>query len=183
MALASLVIMPNAEQRTGPGHLAAASYVLAASLVLLLACGEQPARAPHPTRPLGEARARALIAQVIQEQGDSPAAGRRIALPKARELQVDVTVAGHMYGIAFITAEERPRLGTGVPAPDVGSNALQLVRDVTNHQARILVLHDTNYMTDEQAGDDRDVSSVVVEHRLQRDVRDFLAEAKRQNWP
>jgi hypothetical protein len=46
-----------------------------------------------------------------------------------------------------------------------------------------LVLHDTNYATDEQAGNDRDVSSVIVEQRLQRDVRDFLAEAKRHSWP
>jgi hypothetical protein len=132
---------------------------------------------------LDQSEAIGLIASAIAAEGETPAGARPIALPRNQRLMADVTVKGHKFAIAYVTIDERRQLGKSVPAHDVGSNALQLVRDVNDRETRVLVLHDLNYMTDEQAGEEREVSSVVVERRLERDVRDFIAEARRQQWP
>jgi hypothetical protein len=148
-----------------------------------LACASEPAKAPHAERPLDEAIARQLIAEAVRSEGATPTGGRLISLPRDKHLLADIGVSGHKLAIAFVTASERQTLGASVPAYDVGSTALQLVRDANDHDARILILHDLSYVTDEQTGDEREVSSVAVSNRLQRDVRDFLAEAKKQGWP
>ena len=124
-----------------------------------------------------------MIRDAIRAEGATPSAETAIALPRDVQLQADVSVAGRKLAIAFITGSERQLLGSGVPAHDVGSDALQLVRDSEDPEVRVLVLHDLGYMTDEQRGDEREVSSVTVRNRLQRDVRDFLAEARKRGWP
>jgi hypothetical protein len=155
-----------------------------AGLVLLAAaCAAPPAKSPNETRPLDEGRARELIANAIATDGATATGPRLVSLPRDKQLLVDIGVSGKRHAIAFITGTERGELGSSVPAHDVGSTALQLVRDTKDRDTRILILHDLAYMTDEQAGEQRAVSSVVVERRLQRDVLDFLAEARRQSWP
>ncbi len=150
---------------------------------VLAACSPEPAAAPHPKRPLAESRAIELIAKAVSDERLTPTTGRAIVMPRDRTLRTDVGVQGKQLAIAFITADERTQLGSAIPAYDVGSTALSLVRDPSNTDTRILILHDLAYMTDEQEGDDREVTSVMVEHRLQRDVKDFLAAASRQGWP
>ncbi len=160
------------------------SAVGVASLALVLpGCSSRPPKQPNATRPLDQVEAIGHIAAAIREEGETAAGARPIALPRAQQLMADVTVSGRRFAIAYVTVDERRTLGNNVPPHDVGSNALQLVRDVNDRETRVLVLHDLNYMTDEQSGDEREVSSVVVERRLQRDVRDFVAEARRQGWP
>lgn len=147
------------------------------------ACSSPPPKQPNATRPLDQAEAIGHIAAAIRQEGESPAGARPIALPRGQQLIADVTLSGKRFAIAYVTVDERRQLGKSVPPHDVGSNALQLVRDVNNRDTRVLVLHDLNYMTDEQSGEEREVSSVVVERRLERDVRDFVVEARRQGWP
>jgi hypothetical protein len=132
---------------------------------------------------LDQALARELIRDAIRAEGALPSAQLAVALPRSHQLTADVGIEGHKLAVAFVTGSERQELGSSVPAYDVGSNALQLVRDSGDPDVRVLVLHDLGYMTDEQTGEDREVSSVVVKHRLQRDVRDFLAEARKRGWP
>jgi hypothetical protein len=159
------------------------SWAAVGAVLLFAACGGRPAEAPHEARPLEQALARELIRQAVRDEGATPTAELPIALPRDKQLQADVGVAGKKLAIAFVTGQERQMLGASVPAYDVGSAALQLVRDAADHDLRVLVLHDLGYMTDEQSGEEREVSSVVVKNRLQRDVRDFLAEARKRGWP
>ncbi len=176
---------------TSPGHRASCRpraalgrrAICLIGLCLLHGCATEPAKSPHPQRPLAESRAVELIARAVSDERLTPTTGRLVSLPRERALQVDVAVAGRQLAIAFVTAPERTALGSAIPAHDVGSNALSLVRDPNHPDTRILILHDLGYMTDEQEGEEREVTSVMVERRLQRDVKDFLATARRQGWP
>lgn len=151
--------------------------------LVICGCAGPPAEAPHPAQPLEQSLAREVIREAVLAEGATPTAELAIALPRDMQLQADVGIAGKKLAIAFVTGQERQVLGTSVPAYDVGSSALQLVRDSGDPDLRVLVLHDLGYMTDEQTGDEREVSSVAVKNRLQRDVRDFLAEARKRGWP
>ena len=148
-----------------------------------LTCTHAAAKAPHPTRPLQQARARTLIAEVIAQNGLRPAGERVVEVAHGKHLSVDVTIVGFKLGIAYVTGPERQVLGDGVPAHDVGSDALRLIRDAADPTARVLLLHDSAYVTDEELGEERERSAVAVEGRLRRDVQDFLAEARKQSWP
>ena len=132
---------------------------------------------------MSEAIARAWIGEVIGESGATPTAPQAITISRGKRLQADVGLSGARYAIAYVVAGERRELGGSVPPYDVGNSALVLVRGSEDPNVRVLILHDLAYQTDEQAGGDRELSSVVVKQRLQRDVRDFLAEAKRRGWP
>jgi hypothetical protein len=160
-----------------------AAALLVSSLGLCGACGSAPAAAPRVVTPLDESTARQWIAEAVGAEGEVPTGQRAVKLPRNKQLLADIGVSGHKLAIAFVIESERRELGSSVPAHDVGSAALALVRDAEDPATRVLVLHDLGYTTDEQAGEERDVSSTVVKQRLQRDVRDFLAEARRRGWP
>jgi hypothetical protein len=49
--------------------------------------------------------------------------------------------------------------------------------------ARILVLHDTNYLYDDQVGTQHEETIQTAERKLARDVRDFVVRAHAENWP
>lgn len=152
---------------------------------LVAACAAPPARAPNPTRPLDENVAVALIAEAFQNEHTQPAAGRAVQLRPDKILHVDVYAAGHLYGVAYVTARERQLLGDALPRPQPGmEDALQLIRGMgKDQQAKILVLHDTNYLYDDQVGTDREATRDTAERKLTRDVRDFVVRAMAEHWP
>jgi hypothetical protein len=62
--------------------------------------------------------------------------------------------------------------------------ALQLVRGVgAEVDAKILVLHDTNYLYDDQIGTEHEATILTAEQKLARDVRDFVVRAHAERWP
>lgn len=184
VALASLAPMSghNAPPRSdsGPAHTKRAGLgSLAVAVARAGACGGPPAQTAHLGWSLEQARVIRLAAAALHEERVSPGAARSVEPPRGRQLDIDLGVRGKQLGIAFITGDERAKLGPAVPAHDVGSTAPLLVRA---QAMRILVLHDLANKTDEQHGGERAVSSVVVERRLQRDVKDFVVQARRQGW-
>jgi hypothetical protein len=63
-------------------------------------------------------------------------------------------------------------------------DALQLVSGLgADGDARILLLHDTDYVYDDQVGGAHEKSTIAAELKLRRDVRDFLVRAHGANWP
>ena len=154
-------------------------------LVVALGCGGPPPRAPNPTQPLDERRAVEIILTAFRAERDKGVTGRHVTLPGGKKLEVDVTGSGKAYGVAYVTSGERHELGNAVPAPEPGmEDALHLVRGSgDDRNAKILVLHDTNYLYDDQVGVEREKTTVTAERKLERDVRDFIVRAHAEKWP
>jgi len=151
----------------------------------MLACGSPPPRAPNPTRPLDERRAVEIILQAFRDERDSPVHGHPVPLAPGKSLEVDVASQGKKYGVAYVTSNERAELGAALPGRDPGmGDALQLVSGVGDQgDARILVLHDADYVYDDQVGEEHEETTVTAELKLRRDVRDFLVRAHAEKWP
>lgn len=150
-----------------------------------LACGSPPPRPPNPTVPLAERRALEIITRTLKREKDGVVFGRVVNLVGGKPLTVDVTAAGHKWGIAYVTSSERHALGTAVPVPAPGmEDALHLVRGTGNDfDSKILVLHDTNYLYDDQVGEEHQATILTAEAKLERDVRDFALRAHTERWP
>lgn len=148
-------------------------------------CASAPPHVPNPTRPLEERRAVEIILNAFFEENDRGVTGRTIALAGGKLLQVDVGAVGKRYGVAYVTANERHALGLAVPAPQPGmEDALHLIRGTqADADARILVLQDTDYLYDDQVGEEHEETVVTAESKLDRDVRDFLVRAHAEKWP
>jgi hypothetical protein len=154
-------------------------------LLLVLGCGAPPPRAPNPTRPLEERRAVKIILQAFQDERDIPVHGKPITLQPGRMLEVDITAQGRKYGVAYVTAAEQAKLGTALPPRDPArGDALQLISGVgVDSDAHVLVLHDSDYLYDDQVGEEHRETTVTAELKLRRDVRDFLVLAHSKQWP
>lgn len=155
------------------------SLLLAATLGLaaaLPACSGSQAPKSNILKPIEERRARAMIQQVVDRQGQRPAAGRTIKLPGDGELIEDVTLAGTSYGVAYMTADEATKAGAAVPKYNPESQQLRLVRG--GNQEVVLVLYEQAYMYD--AGDAHSTTAVTAERKLKRDVEDFIMHVVKQ---
>ncbi len=159
--------------------------LLAAAIALLSGCGGPPPRTANPTRPLDERRAVQIILRAFADERDRGVTGRTIALPGGKPLEVDVSSNGHRYGVAYVTGGERTSLGSALPTPEPGmEDALHVVRGTgDDHEAKILVLHDTGYLYDDQIGAEHEETTLTAERKLARDVRDFLVRAHAEKWP
>lgn len=159
--------------------------VVAAVFLLSAACGGPPPRAANPTRPLDERRAVEIIIGAFRAENDRGVTGRSIGLPDGKKLEVDVSGAGKRYGVAYVTANERRELGNSVPTPQPGmEDALHLVRGTGDDAvAKVLVLHDSSYLYDDQVGEEHETTTLTAERKLERDVRDFVVRAHAEKWP
>ncbi len=171
-------------RKTARGKPPVAWFRVGLSLAFL-GCGSPPPHPPNPTRPLDERRAVEIILTAFREEGDRGVTGRTITLAGGKFLSVDVSGAGKRYGVAYVTANDRRALGLAVPAPQPGmEDALHLIRGTqSDSDARILVLQDTDYLYDDQVGEEHEETVVTAEGKLDRDVRDFIVRAHVEKWP
>jgi hypothetical protein len=162
-----------------------ARFLLGSAALVAAACGSPPPRAPNPTQPLDERRAVEIVLNAFRAEHDRGVTGRTVRLGAGKVLEIDVSGAGHKYGVAYVTANERHALGNSVPTPQPGmEDALHLIRGSgEDADAKILVLHDTNYLYDDQVGEDHEATIVTAENKLERDVRDFVVRAHAEKWP
>lgn len=157
--------------------------ILPLLLVTSVACSRPAPRTANPTRVLDERRAVQVISETFREEKANPGAGVDLELAPRRQLHVDVWAEGRRFGVAYLTQPERERLQGALPTrnPAMG-DALQLVSGIgADADARICVLYDSDYLYDDPAADDREMSTLAAELKLKRDVRDFLAIARREN--
>ncbi len=162
--------------------LRAVAILIILCAAVLSACGSGPAKAPNPTQPLDELRARELIARAVRDENAQAETGRTISVGQGKTLSVDIGVVGKKHGIAYVTESERQELGNLIPPHDVGSTALRVVRDTQDQDTVILLLHDRAYMLDDAIGTEHEVTGIMAERKLQRDVRDFLVQARAKQW-
>jgi hypothetical protein len=166
--------------------------------VLLAACASGPQPAPPPPealqtsklRSLDEGEALALIEELLREAKLQPVAGWHVAIAKRGELEVDLRLGDSGFGIEWVSAQDRNRYGSLLPAPGPGGQ-LRLLSGTKDDkpQALILVLDHESYRFPERSsghtaelhrprGDDAQVRD--VEQRLRRDLSDFLEYARSQ---
>ncbi|HVU01184.1 MAG TPA: hypothetical protein VHE30_05505 [Polyangiaceae bacterium] len=126
-----------------------------------------------------------IILGAFRAEHDRGVRGRTVKLPSGKSLEVDVSASGKKFGVAYLTANERRELGNSVPMPEPGmEDALHLIRGTgEDTEAKILVLHDTNYLYDDQVGEEHEATVVTAENKLERDVRDFVVRAHAEKWP
>jgi hypothetical protein len=148
-------------------------------------CSSPPPRSANPTRPLDERRAVEIIIRTFKDEKDRPVPGRKMDLGDGKLLEIDVGSDGKKYGVAYVTPQERLELGMALPPRDPArGDALQLVAGLGDDaDARVLVLHDTEYTYDDHVGREHEASSITAERKLTRDVRDFLVKAHAEGWP
>lgn len=153
--------------------------------LLAFACSSPEPRAPNPTRALDERRAIEIILAAFADERDRPVPGRMVHLAQGQELEVDVSSQGRKYGVAYVTANERAKLGAVLPPRDPSmGDALQLVSGLGDDtDARVLVLQDSSYLYDDHVGEEHRETTVTAELKLRRDVRDFLVRAHAEKWP
>lgn len=158
---------------------------LVALALIAPACGGPPAKAANPTRPLDERRAVEIIVRAFRDERDQPVPGRRVEVAEGKQLEVDVGSSGKKYGVAYVTANERRALGSALPSRDPSmGDVLQLVNGIgEDADAKILILHDVDYVYDDQVGTDHEVTTITAERKLARDVHDFLVRAHAEKWP
>lgn len=168
--------------RSGGASIAAA--VSLATGLALAACGGAPPKAPNPTRPIDERRALPLIAQALQDGGDTPNEGREITLPSGHKLHVDVSAKGRQYGIAYLTGADLAKLDMKQDLPPRNGSDLAIVQGSgPDSGAVILVLFDTDYQFDDLVGEQHEETTITAEKKLTRDVRDFVSAAHARKLP
>jgi hypothetical protein len=156
-------------------------FAAAASLgAALLGCGPEPVRGPNPTRTLDERRAVEVIRRAVTQEGAEPSPSRDVELRSGKTLRVDVSIAEHEYGIAYISNEDKEKLGdaiTNKPGSD-----LQLERIGPEGEVRILILFQEDYVYDDLAGESHEMTTITTERALTRDVRDFITGARTRKF-
>lgn len=158
----------------------AAALSLCVSGLGLIGCGPEPVKAPNPTRTLDERRALEVIRRAVAMEGEQPAAAREVELRAGKPLRVDVSIDGHEFGIAYISAEDADKLGDAI-VNKKGDN-LQLERVGPEGDVRILLLFQEDYVYDDLAGESHEMTTITAERALTRDVRDFITGAKTRKF-
>ncbi len=158
---------------------------LTLGLPLLGACGGAPPRVANPTRPLDERRAIEIIIGAFRDEKEPPVPGEKVDIAGDHALEIDVKHQSRKWAVAYLTSNERQKMGGAVPerTAEMG-DALQLVSARRGDDVyKVLVLHDTSYVYDDQVGTEHEQTSITAERRLKRDVRDFLVRARTERWP
>jgi hypothetical protein len=126
-------------------------------------------------------RLRARRGQGAEPLAD-PAPGRDEPIGAGKTLHVDVGVAGHAYGVAYISQEDADALAGAIPAANKKDEKLKLVRVGADGETRVVLLFAQNYLYDDQLGEAHEQTTITAESSLARDVQDFITYARAQKF-
>jgi hypothetical protein len=148
-------------------------------------CGPPAARAPNPTRPVDEGRALKLIAEALHQEGFTPLAPRPIRLSGGTTVRLDVGVEGKKLGFVYLTAADVRELGSDPLAqrPNVGDELIVRAGERDDADFHVVVLYETDYLYDDNVGEEHEATAITAENKLDRDTRDFIVIARKNSWP
>ena len=155
------------------------------ALLTLVGCSSPPPRRPNPTRPVPERRALEIIARAARKARLQPTEGRDITWHGGSTLHLDVVLEPKKWAVAYLTESDQNAEGaTPAPKKDATHAASLLVVDGARVDAgmHVLVLFERDYLYDDQASDERDQTMTTAENSIERDVTDFLVQAKARGW-
>ncbi len=156
-----------------------------ASLSLLAACGSGPPRTPNPKKPIAERRAIEIIARAMKKERLTPAEGRDVKIQSGATVHMDVAVADRKFGVAYLTENDLGADADAIPKKDPKRpKALVLAEGGSKVETdtKMLILFDKDYLSDDEIGEDHQSTSITAEAALERDVRDFVVQAKAKSW-
>lgn len=152
---------------------------LPCSALFVLACGgaQSTSGSAQPPRPLDEARAMELAAEVFAEYGVTAEAQREVHLGTI-DFGVDVSVQGKPIGVELLTDFDRPTLERALPAGGRSGQLRVIAVDERRRRGRmdVLFLDDRGYRYDPNPLESQGSATTIqeIEGRFRRDLRDFL---------
>ncbi len=149
-------------------------------------CSAPPARNANPTKPVPERRANEVIARAVRKKKMTPTEGHDITTQLGGKLRADVILDERKWAIAFMTSNDLARDDASpLPKKDEKRPSALVVVDAVNKEDKgykILVLFERDYLYDDQVGEDHEQTMITAESAIERDVTDFLVQAKAQGW-
>lgn len=152
------------------------------TILVAAACGPAPASttpSAHALRPLTEAQASQIIAQMLADAGHEVGAAFELDHGAEAPLEVDFRVGESRFGVEWISAQDREAAGESLPEPVPGQ--LRILPGAGEQaEMEILLLEETTYRYDPDRRRTQSGSRGLaeVEGRLRADLRDFLAYAR-----
>ena len=145
---------------------------------------------------MDEPRAQGVIAHTFQAEGVDPEAGRTFSVSASESAppasggsatkphKLIVAAAGRKFGVIWLTRDDARELAVFLPKHENDDGALVVLDGAgPDTGAHALALWETDYVTDDLAGESHSATEIAAERRLERDVRDFLLKAKTEQWP
>jgi hypothetical protein len=129
--------------------------------------------------PVDARRAVEILSRVFRDANVDVEHDREVTLG-GTTLRVDVAAAGHRYGVAYLPHEAQVQLGDAIPKHDADSEALVVVD--ASQGDRVLLLYERDYMTDDLEGEAHSATTIAAESKIERDARDFVVKAARDQW-
>jgi hypothetical protein len=163
----------------------AAALALQACAATSASTAQRVEAARPELRSLDEGQALALIDNLLLEARIEPVAGIRIDLPQRRDFRVDLGLGESGVGIEWVSASDRARYGNLLPPPAPEGQLRVLAggrRD--GRPALVLVLDHESYQfatSDRPQASGGELDERDAEHRIRRDLFDFIEYAKTQD--
>jgi hypothetical protein len=142
-------------------------------------CAGEPPRRPNIMHSVDERRAVEILSRVFREANLEVERDREVTVGGG-PLRVAVAAAGHKYGVAYLSHDALARAVDAIPKRDSDSDALVVVD--ASQGDRVLVLDERDYMTDDLEGETHSATTIAAENKIQRDARDFVVKAVRDQW-
>ena len=108
-----------------------------------------------------------------------------VTLSGGTQVRLDVGVQGRQLGFVYLTASDVRQLGADPLAkrPAEGNELIVRAGEGEDENMHIVILYATDYLYDDNVGEDHEATAITAENKLDRDTRDFIVIAKKNNWP
>jgi hypothetical protein len=167
----------------------APAFLLLPALLALLGgsagCSPKASRAPNATRPVSERRAVEIIARAVRKNRLQAAEGRDVRTVSSGLIHADVLVDERKLGVAYITGGDLESEGSRAEKKSGKPGGALLVESGSGKAdagMRVLMLFERDYLYDDQVGEDHEQTAITAEGAIERDVTDFLVQAKARGW-
>jgi hypothetical protein len=162
------------------------SALVALLLLSSVGCSKPAARSANPTKPVPERRASEIIARAVRKKKLTPVEGHDITTQLGGKLRADVILDERKWAIAFLTSEDTQREDAEpLPKKDAKNPSSLVVVGGSSKGSpglKVLILFERDYLYDDQVGEDHEQTMITAENAIERDVTDFLVQAKAQGW-
>ncbi len=160
--------------------------LLAALLGAPAGCSPKASRAPNATRPVSERRAVEIISRAMRKNHLQATEGRDVRTVSSGQIHADVLVDERKLGVAYLTNGDLEQEGSRVERKKGGKDGAPLLVESGSGKAdagmRVLILFERDYLYDDQVGEDHEQTAITAEGAIERDVTDFLVQAKARGW-
>jgi hypothetical protein len=160
--------------------------VLAALLGSPAGCSPKATRAPNATRPVSERKAVEIIARAVRKNRLEAAEGRDVRTVSSGLIHADVIVDDHKLAVAYLTGADLEQEGSRAEPKKGGKQGGALLVESGSGKAdagmHLLMLFERDYLYDDQVGEDHEQTAITAEGAIERDVTDFLVQAKARGW-